>query len=130
MAVAGVVTTVAFVACLPLLFVDGLAGLAVAIGAQAFVALVFRAVYMTRLFAGFDVVRHAVRAMLPTIPAIALVLLVRLVAGGTHSAAMAVVELCLYMLVTVLATWAIEGRLVREAVGYILERASRPAPAT
>jgi O-antigen/teichoic acid export membrane protein len=126
MAVAGVVTTVTFLACLPLVFAFGLPGLAAAIGAQALVALIFRAVYMTRLFAGFRVVRHALRAILPTLPAVAVVLITRQVTGGPGTAAAAIAELCLYGCVTIAATWMIEGRLVREALGYIFQRASRP----
>jgi O-antigen/teichoic acid export membrane protein len=129
MALAGVVTTATFLACLPLVVAFGLPGLAAAIGAQALVALIFRAVYMTRLFAGFRVVRHALRAILPTLPATALVLITRQVTGGSDTAAMAVAELCLYVGVTIAATWAIEGRLVREALGYIFERASQPVAA-
>lgn len=126
MAVAGVVTTVTFLACLPLVFVYGLPGLAVAIGAQALVALVFRALYMTRLFEGFRVVQHALRALLPTLPAVATVLILRQVVGDAQTAVAAVAVFCLYVVVTIGATWAIEGRLVREALGYVFERASRP----
>lgn len=127
LALAGIVTTIAFLACLPLLFVYKLPGLAVAIAAQALVALVFRAVYLTRLFESFSILRHAARAVLPSIPAVALVLIMRQVEGGTRIAAMAVGEVCIYIGVTLVATWAIEGRLVREALGYVFERAARPA---
>jgi O-antigen/teichoic acid export membrane protein len=126
MAIASVIATLTFLACLPLLFAYGLPGLALAMGAQALVALLFRAWYVTRLFDEFRVVRHAVRAMLPTVPAIAVVLMMRAVHGGSPTAAMALAQFFVYIAVTIVATWTLERRLVREAVGYLFERASRP----
>jgi hypothetical protein len=81
---------------------------------------------MSRLFAGFRVVRHALRAILPTLPATAAVLITRQLTGGADTAATAIAEFCLYVGVTIAATWGIEGRLVREALGYVFERGSRP----
>lgn len=131
MAMAGVVTTVSYLACLPLVFPLGLSGLAIAIGVQAMVALVFRAVYLTRLFDGFHVVQHALRAMLPTFPAVAVVLVIRQLQSGSGTLAMAIVEFVAYIVVVIGATWIVEGRLVREAVGYVVQGASsRAASAT
>jgi O-antigen/teichoic acid export membrane protein len=128
LAIAGVITTASFLACLPLLFVYGLPGLAAAVAIQALVALLFRAVYVTRLFDGFGVVRHAVRAALPALLALALVLIVRALEGTPRTLPMAVGEFCLYVAATVVATWTIEGRLLREAIGYLFKPSSR-APA-
>jgi O-antigen/teichoic acid export membrane protein len=125
LAIAGVITTASFLACLPLLFAYGLPGLAAAVAIQALVALLFRAIYLTRLFDGFGVVGHAVRSVLPSLPALALVLIVRALEGTPRTLPMAVGEFCLYVAGTAVATWAIEGRLLREAIGYVFKPTRR-----
>ncbi len=112
---------------IPLVFSDGLSGLAIGIAAGAAVSLVLRAWYMTRLFRGFAFVSHAARAVLPTVPAAAAVLLIRLIGGGGESAAGAVAELLVYLAVTAAATWWSERELLREALGYLLRDRSTPA---
>lgn len=107
---------------IPLLFTDGLTGLAIGIGAAAAVDLLLRAWYLSRLFERFAFVRHALRAVLPTLPAVAVVLLMRSVDHGGRSAAMAVTELLIYLAATVLATWLLEAALLREAAGYVRSR--------
>jgi O-antigen/teichoic acid export membrane protein len=127
-AVSSVAATLTFlVVGLPLLFTHGLTGLAIGIGAQALVHLVFRAWYLTQLFEGFVFVRHAARAMLPTLPAVAVVLAMRALETGPRTATLAAADLAAYTLVTVAATWRFEGPLVREAVGYVIARKPRPA---
>jgi O-antigen/teichoic acid export membrane protein len=129
LAVAGVAATITFLGVgIPLLFAYGLPGLAAGIAAQAAVHLAFRAWYLSKLFDGFRFVRHAVRAVLPTIPAALLVLIVRQLERGPRTAGMAIAELCGYVATTVAATWLFEGSLVREAAGYVLARAVRPSP--
>jgi O-antigen/teichoic acid export membrane protein len=126
-AVASVAATITFLAVgLPLLFADGLRGLAIGIGAQALVHLVFRARYLGRLFEGFAFIPHAARAMLPTLPGVAVVLAARLLESGPRTAAMAAAELAAYLVITIIATWVLEGSLVRELLGYLF--APRPAP--
>ena len=63
-------------------------------------------------------VGHARRAIAPTIPAAAAVLAVRALAGH-DSAGLAVAELLLYVAITALATWRLEGPLLREVLGYL-----------
>jgi hypothetical protein len=129
-AVASVASTIVFLATgIPLLAAFGLPGLAAGIAAQAFVYLLFRAWYLTKLFEGFRFVRHAVRAMLPTLPAIAIVLLVRALETGPRTLAEAIVEACVYALAVIAATWAVEGNLLREVGGYLVARASGVATA-
>jgi hypothetical protein len=62
------------------------------------------------------------RAILPTVPAAAAVLLIRVLESGQRTAAMAAAELAVYALVTMLATWALERPLLREVAGYVLSR--------
>jgi O-antigen/teichoic acid export membrane protein len=127
-AVAAVASAVAFmVVGLPLLFAYGLTGLAIGFAAQAAVNLVFRGWYLAQIFDGFSFARHAWRAVLPTVPAVAAVLLMRQLEHGARSGAMAIAELAVYVLVTVLATWLFEGSLIREAVSYLLRRGAGTA---
>jgi O-antigen/teichoic acid export membrane protein len=121
-AIGSVAATAAFLACLPLIFSDGLTGVAVAISAQALVYLVIRAWYVTRLFEGFRFLAHAMRAMLPTVPAIAVVLVMRALESGSRTEAMAIAELCVYVVIAALATWRLEGGLLREAADYVTAR--------
>jgi O-antigen/teichoic acid export membrane protein len=128
-AVAAVASTVAFVAIgLPLLFAYGLPGLAIGLGAQAAVHLAFRAFYLSKMFDGFSFVRHAWRAILPTVPAVAVVLLMRQLESGSRTAAMAIADLVTYLAVTIVATWLFEGSLIREAISYLVRRAADAAP--
>lgn len=123
-AVASVAATVTFLAVgLPLLFSDGLTGLAIGIGVQAVVHLAFRARYLRRLFKGFNFAGHALRAILPTLPAVAGVLAFRKLDGGSRTGAMAIAELACYVLMIVAATWFFEKQLVREVIGYLRQRA-------
>ncbi len=120
LAVATVVSTVVLLAVgLPLLFADGLTGLGIGIAAGALSNLVLRAWYLSTLFRGFEFIRHALRAILPTLPAVAVVLVMRAVEGSPRTAAMAAAELAAYVVVTVLATWRTEGPLLSEVVGYL-----------
>jgi O-antigen/teichoic acid export membrane protein len=124
-AVVGVAAAVTFLAVgIPLLLVDGLAGFAIGLAAQALVAVALRAWYMTKLFEGFVFIRHACRAILPTVPAAAAVLLMRQLETGPRTFAIAIAELVVYSLVTVLATCLFERDLIREAFGYMAARAA------
>jgi O-antigen/teichoic acid export membrane protein len=122
-AVASVASTVALLGVgLPLLASRGLTGLGIGIAAGAGVHLTFRAFYVSRLFAGFTLIPHALRAALPTLLAIAVVLLVRGLEPDPRTAVTAIVELGAFGLAVVLATWWIEGGLLREALGYLRKR--------
>jgi PST family polysaccharide transporter len=107
---------------IPLMFTYGLTGFAIGLAAGTSVDLALRAWYLSKLFAGFALVRHAVRAILPTVPAAGAVLLMRAAENGNRTAAMAAAELVVYALVTVLATWVLEKPLLREAAGYLSSR--------
>jgi lipopolysaccharide exporter len=107
----------------PLLIAFGLRGFAIGwLGAQV-ILLAGRTYYLTQLFAGFGFVRHAARAIGPTIPACALVLLARALESGGRTPAMAVAELLLFVGATVAATVFFERALLREMAGYLRRRA-------
>ena len=110
------------VVIIPLLHTYDLEGLAYAFALQTGVQLAVRAAYLRRLFAGFGLVRHALRATAPSVPAVALVLAVRLSDSGGRSGGDVLAELALYGFVTAAATLVAEGALLREAVGYLRSR--------
>ena len=117
------------VSLVPLLEAWELEGLAVAVGLQMLVHVAFRAYFLARLFEGFAFLPHALRAMLPTVPGIAAVLLARLLESGERTAAMAAGELGLYVAVVLIATLALERRLLREVAGYLRARPTAGAAA-
>jgi O-antigen/teichoic acid export membrane protein len=120
--VSGAAALAFLLAGIPLLLWLGLRGFAIGVAVQAMVALALRAFYLQRIFPGFDFLRHAARAFLPTVPAAVAVLLLRLLAPGRHSLGLALAELASYVVVTAIATWCLESRLIREAFGALLDR--------
>ena len=128
-AIVTALTLAAFLAiAIPLLFASGLDGFAAGVGAMTVVALAGRWYYVTKLFPGFELARYAARAIVPTIPAVAAVLGVRLVVDGERSGGLALAELGLYVAITVAATLIVERRLLREVAGYL--RREPPASGT
>ena len=126
-AVASVASMVTFVTLgLPLLLSYGLRGLAIGIVLQTIANIACRIYFLNKLFTGFSYIRQAMQAVLPVLPAVALVLVVRAIDDSQRTFTMAISELIAYCLVVVIATWVLEGRLLREAVGYVTKR-SAPA---
>jgi O-antigen/teichoic acid export membrane protein len=118
-------TAVSFLAiAVPLLVLEGLRGFAWGVAAMTAVAIGGRAFFVARLFPGFSLARHALRAAAPTVPAVLAVVAVRALETGDRTLGVALGELALYGLVTLVATVAFERALLREVVGYL-----RPAPA-
>jgi len=114
---------------LPLLIFSGFTAFAIGAGFMTAVSLAVRTYYLARLFEGFAFVKHAARAMLPSVPAVAVVVAMRLVETGDRSLGLAIAEVAVYTLVTVVATLLIERRLVLEVLGYLRGRAQTEAPA-
>jgi O-antigen/teichoic acid export membrane protein len=104
----------------PLLLLFGLDGFAVGMAVNTIVSLLIRVRYLMRLFPGFEMLRHAARAIAPTIPAADAVLIMRLLSLHHHrTAAMAAAELVSFVVITVVATAALERKLMREVLGYL-----------
>lgn len=123
MAVAAVAAAVTFIVVgLPLLFLWGLKGVAVGIVAQMVVHVACRAYYLQRLFEGFAFLRHALRALLPSVPAAALILAARALEDGERTLVIAIGELCVYLLFTCALTWLFERDLLRELTRYARAR--------
>jgi O-antigen/teichoic acid export membrane protein len=110
---------------IPLMLTDGLRGLAIGLAVQAAVLVSVRGFFLRRLFAGFALGRHALRAIAPSVPAVGAVVLARAVESGARTEARAIGELALYAAVTIAATLVFERDLLREARGYV----TREAPA-
>jgi O-antigen/teichoic acid export membrane protein len=108
------------VATLPLLLIFGMTGFAVGMAINTIVSLAVRVHFLTRLFPGFEMLRHAARAIAPTIPAADAVLIMRLLSMHHHRTfAMAIAEIASFVLITVVATAALERSLMREVLGYL-----------
>jgi O-antigen/teichoic acid export membrane protein len=104
---------------IPLMLTDGLRGLAIGLAVQAGVLVSVRGFFLRRLFAGFALGRHALRAIAPSVPAVGAVVLARAVESGARTEARAIGELALYAAVTIAATLVFERDLLREARGYL-----------
>ena len=123
MGVVAVINVVVFVAvAIPLLILEGLSGFAIGMAVTTAVGLVQRTWYLTRLFPGFLIVQHSLRAMAPTVPAVLATLGVRALESGTRSGGDAAVELAVYLVFTAVATFAFERALIREVLGYVGHR--------
>jgi O-antigen/teichoic acid export membrane protein len=126
-AVASAITTVAFVlVTLPLLIFGGLQGFAYGMAVMAAVQLTCRGFYLRRLFDGFRLLPHALRAVTPVMPAALAVLAVRALDPGPHGAAVAAAQLVLFAALVAVCTVVAERALLREALGYLRSRTVTP----
>jgi PST family polysaccharide transporter len=119
----GVLGVIAMVGMLgiavPLLVAEGLDGLAAGMAIVSAVLIAGRVWYLSRLFPSFQILVHSARAVAPSVPAAAAVLLMRAVTDLDRTPALAVAELGLYVVVTAIATYAFERPLLREVRGYL-----------
>jgi O-antigen/teichoic acid export membrane protein len=114
-----------FAVAVPGMIVFGVAGYAAGFAATTAVQIAIRSWYMRRVFHGFRVLRQMARAIVPTLPPAALILLMRFVADGGRTPARVVVELALYWGVAIGATVLLERTLVKEMVSYLRGRSFR-----
>jgi O-antigen/teichoic acid export membrane protein len=114
---------------LPLVEWKGLVGFGLAVGVMVSANLVGRGYYLAKLFPGFRLANHALRAIAPVVPAIAAVLALRALIDTERSLLLASGELALYIAMTAGATVLLERALLREAVGYLRVRTRSPTPA-
>lgn len=117
---------------IPAIILLGLGGYAIGFGAIAVVQVILRGYFMRRLFAGFSVLTQTVRSFLPTVPAAAAIMAIRLLAPGAHSVLVVALEIAAYGAITLLATISLERPLVLELLGYAgrVRAAHPPLPAT
>jgi O-antigen/teichoic acid export membrane protein len=118
--VTSVIVMALFVAAvIPLTIADGLEGFGIAMAISAAGSLVARGYYLVALFPAFAMVRHALRAVAPSIPAAGAVLAMRLLESGARTHADAIAEIAVYLAVTACATVAFERPLLREIARYV-----------
>lgn len=117
-----------FAVAVPAMIAFGVAGYAAAFAATTLVQIALRGWYMRRLFRGFAVGRQMLRGVAPALPAAALVLLVRLVAGGERTVARVLAEAALYCGAVVVATVLLERPLVGEMIAHLRRSAARGRP--
>jgi O-antigen/teichoic acid export membrane protein len=96
-AVAAVIASAVTLAVgVPLIFIDNLQGLAIGLGAGAVASLILRAIYVRILFAELNLFAHGVGAILPVLPAVAAVFILRATLG-TPDLGMALAQLVIYV---------------------------------
>ena len=131
MAVNGVLALITFFAVtVPLMYRDRPRRLRGGMAVVLVVELCVRVFYLRRLFSGFRIIRHFVRAIAPSVPAVAVILGLRAALDLDRTAGLALAELALYIVVTIAATILFERRLLAEMVGYVRGGTRQPAPAT
>jgi O-antigen/teichoic acid export membrane protein len=126
-AAVAVITAVSFCAItVPLLFIDGLRGYAIGMLAMTLVTVGARSYYLARLFSGFRILWHAGRAIAPSVPAVLLVLGLRLLEPAGRGLGTALAELAVYVVVTIAATLLFERALLREVLSYLRPKRTVP----
>jgi O-antigen/teichoic acid export membrane protein len=129
LAVIGVVMAVCAIgATIPLTIADGVRGYATGMAAATGVLIIMRTYYLERLFPRLGLFTHALRALWPTVPGAAAILLVRMLESGPRTTVEVVGEGLLYVALVASATLFSERALLREMVGY-LRGQPRPSPA-
>lgn len=123
LAVVSVIAVVTLgVSIVPMVEWKGILGFGYAIGLMAGASLIGRAYYLAKLFPGFNLAVHALRAIAPSVPAAAATLALRALVDTERTPLLAAGELVLYLTVTAAATLVLERALLREAVGYLRGR--------
>lgn len=105
---------------IPLLLVHGINGFAVGMGIAVVLSVAVRVGYLARLFPLSAILRNSARGMAPAVPALLAVLAVRdLMDVHGRGTADVIIELAVFLIVTILATSASERELLREFRGYL-----------
>lgn len=108
---------------IPLMLTHGLHGYAYGLGVVTLVNLSVRTYYMTRLFSGFSMLPHGLRAITPAVAALGLVVALRGLEPTTRTPALVLAEVATFGIAVVVFTSLIERTLVKEAFGYLRARA-------
>jgi O-antigen/teichoic acid export membrane protein len=114
---------------IPLMLAYGLEGYSYGLLVVAFFTLALRGYFLRKIFVGFAIGRHILRALLPMVPAVVVILGVRLLEPFDRTELVAVGELVLYLGTVAIVTWFSEKTLLREAIGYLRRARSQPEPA-
>jgi O-antigen/teichoic acid export membrane protein len=129
MFVASIVELAVFVVVsIPATLALGLTGYAIGFGIAMAAQIVVRTYFMRALVPGFDALRQLLHAIAPVVPAVGVVLLIRLLAGGDRSPLRALAELAVFALACAATTYLFERKLITELSGYVRGRMPPPAP--
>jgi O-antigen/teichoic acid export membrane protein len=124
LALGSVMSLVAVIAVgVPLLISNGLPGFGLAILAGTTASLAVRLVYLGRLFPPRSIALHVARSFVPTLPAATVILAERQLLGTGDSFGRLVAEVAVFGVLVAATTWLVERQLLREAVGYLRQRA-------
>jgi O-antigen/teichoic acid export membrane protein len=127
MAINGVLQIAVFlIVTTPLMLTLGLTGYVIGMATTTVLEIALRGWFLSRLFVGFNLISHIVRAVAPIAVPAALVLGLRQLESGARTPGMAAAELVLYLVASAVATLLFERRFIVELVGY-LRGAVRPA---
>jgi O-antigen/teichoic acid export membrane protein len=130
MAVNGALQVAVFlVVTMPLMLTLGLTGYAIGVATSVVAEIALRGYYLSNLFRGFRLLPHVGRSLLPVIPPVAGVLLIRLAEWGARSPEQVLAELTLYLGATAATLVLFERRLLAEFAGYLAGRPRPPAEA-
>lgn len=106
----------------PLLVLDGLTGFGIGLCIATGLTAGVRLWYLRRLFGQLPVTGHVAAGIVPTLPGIVAVLVLRQFQGGPDGLAWTVAETVLYLSLVVGATYLFQGNLLRESLGYLRRR--------
>lgn len=120
-AASGVVALANFVAVTaPLMIWLGLDGFLIGMAVGLGLDLALRGHYLKRLFPAFDMARHLVRAIAPTLPPAVMVLALRAMDGGAvRDASVVLMEAIAYVGLTGAMCWLFERPLLNEVLGHL-----------
>jgi len=107
---------------IPLMYSAGLVGLGYAFALGEVAGFATRGIMLARFFHGFRLLRHLVRAFVPTAVAAVPVLCLRALDGPERSPAAAIAVISVYLALTTVATIGLERPLLTEATGYLIRR--------
>jgi O-antigen/teichoic acid export membrane protein len=112
------------VVAIPVILEFGLAGYAAGFAAANVAQVALRGYYMRKMLGGFSVLTQLGRAIVPTMPAAALVLGARAIDSSGYSVPITIAEVATYALAVTAFTVLFERKLIRELLDYIRGRST------
>jgi O-antigen/teichoic acid export membrane protein len=109
----------------PLMHTFGLVGLGYAFVIGEVISVALRGIWLIRFFNGVSILSQLFRGFAPTIIAAMPILVLRAAAGNETGLPAALGMFALYVVLTIVATVALERPLLREAIGYLVRRTSK-----
>jgi hypothetical protein len=100
-------------------------GFGVGILCGTLLAMTVRLAYLVKLFPARKIAAHVARSFVPTVPAAAVILAEREILGLGDTPERLLVEVAVFLALVAATTWLCESRLLREAFGYVRQRARR-----